>query len=230
MNVLQITEFLANKKIDAPRYYCKMDDSWFVLVVNAKSSSPNYGLCLLLDGPVSDANIIVEFTSIQNEWAIDPNYNSIVATGMMRQLDRCLDMTALVTNNLFAIKYNGVKTIAWTKGTIDSAKVFSVMKQHDNFNNSTLAHDKLVALNRFSASLNTHLSCSEELKKLQQEFVSKLFVRKEIANSLNTPSQNEKEEEEIILVERNCFDFCLSISLQVYFLQNIKNITKTMKF
>jgi hypothetical protein len=230
MNISELEEFLKSKTLNKPRYYCRIDEMWFVLVVNSKSTEECYGLCLLLDKPIIDAPQVVEFTTIQCEWTLDSNYNSITATSMMRQLDRCLDMSALVSNNLFAIKYNGIKTIAWAKGEIDTSKIFTIAKQNDNFTSTSLVHDKLVALNRFIAMIEANWACNPELIKLQQEFIKRTKKNNVIANTLETLGQYDNIEQEIILVERNFFDICLLKSLEEFYFENLKTLLKNKIF
>jgi hypothetical protein len=224
MNVGELNEFLKNKNIDKPRYYCNLDELWFVLVVNSKPTIENYSLCLLLDGPLSDSPLTIKFTSISNGWNIDPNYNQLTATAMMRQLDRCLDMTALVTENLIAIKFAGVKTIAWTKGKIDNSKIYNIYKQSDEFQLNSLIHDKIVATNNLTNQLKYNLDCDERLAKFRRQVHYRMDLRKNTVINLETLGWMDKNEQELILAERYFFEICLSNKINKTFIDLIKKL------
>lgn len=230
MNAEELNAFLKSKSLSKARYYCRIEDLWFALVVNANSSVDCYALCLLLDAPLRNPKDVVEFTPITYNWSTDPNYNAITATSMMRQLDRCRDKCALVSDNLFAIKYNDIKVIGWAKGEVDADKVYTVAKQNDNFTVTSLVHDKRITLNMFNMSIETNWACDDKMASLQQRYLAKSATRKVVHNTLETLGSYDSVEREIVQFERNFFDTCLLKSLETYHMDILNNLLSNKIF
>lgn len=208
MKLLQLETKLENVGISKPRFICHNIDNntWFALIVNTNENDKQYSLCIILDEFIEDAPYILTFYNIDNGWEKNDNYNLLLANSLMRQMDRCLDNCALVSENLFVYKSGGVKHISWAKGIIDHSKMFTLVHSLNMIKKNDLIWDKEKCMNRIYDSMNRRWS-DGNLNKIRDKIVGKLEQRTNLSKREDsTLVQDDLKETELVNGERLIFD------------------------
>lgn len=226
MEPKEIESFLIDNELDSPRYYCNLDNVWFLLIVNKKLNTKNYSLCLVLNNielinPPVNTIYFIKIDLNSNK----PQCNSLIVSAMIRQLDRLQDETALISDNIIVLKMGTNIIAGYTNGYIDTSKIYSIetYKSPLSFDRSMLEKDKEEQISLLKQQMSQQW-CDETMYAIHEKIMNRIDRRQGILK-LKAIVSMEANEEDLILMERFSFEACLASEINKYFINNLENLS-----